>query len=219
MSSKKFIAEFIGTFALIFIGAGSVAINHMTGGTSGLTGIALAHGLTIAVMVSATMAVSGGHLNPAVTVALLCTRKTDLPSAISYIIAQCLGAISAAFLLRLCLPLSVLSAVNFGTPALAPEVTTSMGLLTEIILTFFLAFTVFGTAVDSRAPKMGGLFIGLTVALDIMVGGPLTGAAMNPARYIGPAIISGHLENCWLYWVGPIAGAVLAGVIYTKSVQ
>lgn len=219
MNSKKFIAEFIGTFALIFIGAGSVAINHMTGGTSGLTGIALAHGLTIAVMVTATMAISGGHLNPAVTIALLCTRKTDLPSAISYIIAQCLGAIFAAFLLRLCLPLTALSAVNFGTPSLAPEVSASMGLLTEIILTFFLMFVIMGTAVDSRAPKMGGLFIGLAVTLDIFVGGPLTGAAMNPARYLGPAVIAGDLQNFWLYWVGPIAGAILAGVIYTKSLQ
>ena len=183
MNTKKFIAEFVGTFALIFVGVGAITSDFLNGGQTGLVGIALAHGLTIAVMVSATAAISGGHLNPAITIGFLCTKKIDIAGAINYIFAQCLGAITAAVLLTLCIPAAALTAVNMGTPALAPGISISMGLLIEIILTFFLMFVIFGTAVDKRAPQVGGLFIGLTVTLDILIGGPLTGAAMNPARH------------------------------------
>ena len=106
-----------------------------------------------------------------------------------------------------------------GTPALGTGVSQGMGLLTELILTFFLVFVVYGTAVDKRAPKVGGLFIGLTVALDILIGGPITGAAMNPARYLGPALLGGGLNNLWLYWVGPVAGGILAGVTYKNCLE
>jgi len=219
MSLRKFVAEFIGTFALIFVGVGAIASNHINGGQTGLLGIALAHGLTIAVMVSATMAISGGHLNPAITIGFLLTKKINFAGAVNYIIAQCLGAIAAAYLLKFCFPALALAAVNFGTPSLMPGLAVSMGLITEIILTFFLMFVIFGTAVDPRAPKVGGLFIGLTVTLDILIGGPLTGAAMNPARHLGPALISGNLSNIWLYWAGPVIGSVLAAFCYDKILQ
>ena len=219
MNIKPLVAELVGTFALIFIGVGSIVANHLTNGQVGLTGIALAHGLTIAVMVSATAAVSGGHLNPAVTIGLLTANKISLNNAIGYVIAQCVGAILAAICLKICLPADALAAVNMGTPAPAVGISMIMALVTEIILTFFLVFVVYGTAVDKRAPKVGGLFIGLTVALDILMGGPITGAAMNPARYLGPALLGGGLTYIWLYWIGPILGGILAAQLYHKVLE
>ncbi len=219
MNTKAFLAEFIGTFALIFVGVGAIASNHLNGGQIGLVGIALAHGLTIAVMVSATAAVSGGHLNPAVTIGLWSARKIDIKDVITYVAAQCWGAITAAILIKGCVPAGVLAVVGMGTPMLGDGVSAPMGFLTEIILTFFLVLAVYGTAVDSRAPRVGGLFIGLTVTLGILVGGPITGAAMNPARYLGPALLGGGLELWWLYWAGPVIGGILAAVFYKKCLE
>lgn len=221
MKTKALVAEFIGTFALIFVGVGSIAAAQMAGPGSGLVGIALAHGLTIAVMVSATAAISGGHLNPAVTVGAWVGKKIDTANALGYIVSQCLGAIVAAALVKLAIPGAVLAAVGMGTPAVNAQagVTTTMALAAEIILTFFLVFVVYGTAIDKRAPKVGGLFIGLTVALDILMGGPISGAAMNPARHLGPALLGGGLQNTWLYWVGPLLGGILAGLVYHNVLE
>ena len=221
MNFKALIAEFVGTFALIFVGVGAIAADHISGGGLGLTGIALAHGLTIAVMVSATAAVSGGHLNPAVTFGALVTGKIDAGAAVGYVVAQCLGAVVGATLLRFCIPADVLGpgGVNMGTPALGTGITAGMGVVMEIVLTFFLVFVVFGTAIDSRAPKVGGLFIGLTVALDIMVGGPISGAAMNPARHLGPALLGGGLGQTWIFWVGPLVGGALAALAYHHTLE
>jgi len=155
VSRKALIAEFIGTFALIFIGVGAIAADYMLGGKSGLVGIALAHGLTIAVMISATMAISGGHLNPAVTVGALVAKKISLRNAVGYVIAQCLGAIVAAFVIKLAMPVDTLAAVSLGTPAVGKDATVIQALVTEIVLTFFLMFVVYGTAIDKRAPRVG----------------------------------------------------------------
>jgi MIP family channel proteins len=203
------IAEFIGTFALVFFGASAI-IN----GQAGLLGVALAHGLTIAVFGSALGAVSGGHFNPAVTLALLTTGRIKLGNAIGYIVSQCLGAIIAALLLNVALPSDAVSAASLGTPLLAPNISLGGAIILEAIATFALMTVIMGTAVDARAPKVGALFIGFTVALDILAIGPLTGAAMNPARSIGPALIGGHLENFWVYWVGPVIGGIAAAVLY-----
>lgn len=219
MNTKALVAEFIGTFTLIFAGVGSIAANHITGGALGLTGIAFAHGLAIAVMVSATAAVSGGHLNPAVTAGALVAGKISFQNAIGYVVAQCLGGIVAAFAMTLAVPSVVLDAVSLGIPALGTNITVSQGLVTEIILTFFLMFAVYGTAMDKRAPKVGGLFIGLTVTLDILMGGPISGAAMNPARHLGPAVIGGMFDNLWLYWVGPVIGSTLAAFVYKTFLE
>ncbi len=218
-SLKPFIAEFIGTFGFVFIGIGSIAADHLTGGKVGLVGIALAHGLGIATMATATGAVSGGHLNPAVTIGLWFVKKIDSSKAVGYILAQCLGAIVAAFVIKAAVPADVLTAVNLGTPSLGTGITTQMALITEITLTFFLVFVVYGTAVDPRTPKLGELFIGLTVVMDILMGGPISGAAMNPARYIGPALIGGSLQNWWIYLVGPIVGGILAAGIYKNQIE
>ncbi len=219
INNKALIAEFIGTFTLIFIGVGAIAADHSTAGALGLTGVALAHGLAIGVMASAFGAISGGHFNPAVTIALWSAKKIDAANTVGYIIAQCLGAIAAAFLIKMSVPMEALSTINMGTPALGLGVTPSMGLVTEIILTFFLVLVIYGTAVDARAPKVGGLFIGLTVALDVLMGGPVSGAAMNPARHLGPALLGGGMQNAWIYWVGPILGGIAAAQIYKTQLE
>ena len=213
------VAEFIGTFTLIFVGAGSIVMDHVTGGAVGLTGIALAHGLAIACMASATSATSGGHLNPAVTIAVLAMRRISGARAAKYIIAQCAGAVAAAAALNFAAPAASTTATTLGTPMLGIDTTVGQGLLVEIILTFFLMFVIYGTAVDARAPKMAGLFVGLTVTFDVLCGGPLTGAAMNPARSLGPALVSGHLADFWIYWLGPIIGAVLAAMVYRSTIE
>ena len=208
---KACIAEFIGTFALIFVGVGAIA--NLGGDHAGLVGIALAHGLTIAVMVSATGAISGGHLNPAVTFGVLVGGKICPTRAMAYWISQLLGATAAAAIM---MSVSGVDVVSHGTPDLGPKISVGTGILVEAVLTFFLVFVVYGSAVDSRAPKIGGLAIGLTVTLDILIGGPLTGAAMNPARTFGPAFVSGHWSNHIVYWIGPLIGGLLAGVVYGR---
>lgn len=219
MNKKALIAEFVGTFTLIFIGVGAIAADHISGGKLGLTGIALAHGLAIAVMVSATAAASGGHLNPAVTIGLWSAKKIDTQLALGYLASQCFGAVMAAFLIKCAVPADALIAVNMGTPAPGAGIPGYMALFTEIVLTFFLVFVVYGTGVDPKGPKCGGLFIGLTVALDIMMGGPISGAAMNPARYLGPALFGGGLHDFPIYWAGPILGGIFAAQVYKKQLE
>ncbi len=219
MNFKALLAEFLGTFTLIFIGVGAIASNALNGGATGLTGIALAHGLAIAVMVSVTASISGGHFNPAVTLGLLSAKKIDLLNAFGYIVAQCLGAITGAVLIKLCLPATVLASISMGTPALGAGITPSMALVTEIILTFFLVFVIYGVIVDKQSPKLGGLIIGLAIVLDILMGGPISGAAMNPARHLGPALLGGGFQNIWIYWVGPIIGSLLAVQVYQRILE
>ena len=214
---QQCVAEFIGTFALIFVGIGAIYNAGTAGAGMGLLGVALAHGLTIAVMVSATGGISGGHLNPAVTFGVLVGGKTSLPQAVAYWIAQLAGGAAAGFLLMALFAGNVPTAaeiVSKGTPDLGPNISAGQGIVIEAVLTFFLVFVVYGSAVDSRAPRIGGLAIGLTVALDILFGGPLTGAAMNPARTFGPALASGHWNHHLVYWVGPLLGGGAAGLIY-----
>lgn len=203
---RVFVAEFIGTFALIFVGV--AAINAAK---SDLLAIALAHGLTIAVMASATGHISGGHLNPAVTFGALIANKLKPDLAVLYILAQLAGAVSAGLLARVLFSAAVVQA---GTPNLAPDVGAWVGIAVEAVLTFFLVFVVFGTGIDGRGPKIGGLAIGLTVALDILAGGPVTGAAVNPARTFGPALAVGFWSHHAVYWIGPLLGGGLAGALY-----
>ncbi len=205
---RPLIAEAIGTFALTFVGVAAISNG------AGLVGIAFAHGLAIAVMISALGAISGGHFNPAVTFGLMLAGKIDLRRSAEYWGAQLMGAVVAALAIKASLPAAAVVAAGFGTPAVAEGVCLGGALLVEAILTFFLVTVVYGTAVDSRAPKVGGLFIGLAVTLDILAGGPLTGAAMNPARAFGPALIGSVWANHWVYWVGPLVGGGAAGWIY-----
>ncbi len=214
---KQCLAEFIGTFALIFIGIG--AIFHLGSVPGGLLGIALAHGLTIAVMVSATGAISGGHLNPAVTFGLWVGGKIDAAAAAAYWVAQLAGGTVAAILAGALIAhgdVSSSKVIIGGTPALGDGISVGAGIGIEAVLTFFLVFVVYGSAVDARAPKIGGLAIGLTVALDILFGGPLTGGAMNVARWFGPALAANNWANAVVYIVGPLLGGGLAGLIYGR---
>lgn len=227
MGSKAYralLAEAVGTFALIYIGIGVIAHFHKVPG--GLLAIALGHGLAIAVMVSATAAASGGHLNPAVTAGAYMGGKIEGSQALCYVIAQLAGAtlgalsaslsFSAPILTSLGLDPSGLSVVELGTPDLALGMGPRRGMLVEAILTFLLVFVVYGTGIDARKPGIGGLAIGLTVAMGILFGGPLTGAAMNPARVFGPALVSGHWNHHLVYWIGPLLGGIVAGLIYGR---
>jgi MIP family channel proteins len=207
---QKATVEAIGTFILTFIGAGSIIA---TGGQT-LIVIALAHGIALAIAVSAAMNISGGHINPAVTIGMLVTRRISVKHAVVYIVAQLIGAIIAGYLLFGVFPKSLGVAVKWGAPGLS-QINVGQGILFEAIMTFIQVFAVFGTAVDSRAPKIGGFGIGLAIAIDIMAGGPFTGAAMNPARAMGPMIASLNFTNWYVYWIGPVAGAIVAALIYS----
>ncbi len=213
---KQCVAEFIGTFTLIFIGVGAIYNAGNPASGVGLLGVAIAHGLAIGVMVSATAGISGGHLNPAVTFGLFVGGKINLPSSIAYWVAQLAGGSAAGFLLVSIFGENGVKIVAAGTPDLGEGIKPGTGIVIEAVLTFFLVFVVYGSAVDSRAPKIGGLAIGFTIALDILFGGPLTGGSMNPARTFGPALASGHWNNHIVYWVGPLIGGGLAGLIYGR---
>jgi MIP family channel proteins len=210
---RHFAAEFIGTFALVFVGSGAIMTSRLSGSTAGLVEVALAHGIILAVMVSATMRISG-HFNPAVTLGFLATRRIEAMMAALYIVAQLLGAIAAAYALKAAYPESVFVATRGGGQAVALDITGGQAFVLETIATFFLVFVIFGTAVDQRGPKIGGLAIGLTIAADILAIGPLTGASMNPARSFGPAVASGVYEAQLLYWAAPITGGLIAALLY-----
>ena len=211
---KNFIAEFIGTFALVFVGGGAIMMVLHTGTDAGLLQIALAHGLILALMVSAFMNVSGGHLNPAVTIGLLVARRITPTVAGVHVVAQVAGAVVAAFALKVTMPAELFTATQGGGQSIALDVTAMQAILLEAIATFFLMAVIYGTAVVEIAPKIGGLAIGLTIAADIIAIGPLTGASMNPARSFGPAIASGVFAGQFIYWVGPIIGAIAAALVW-----
>ncbi len=210
---RHFIAEFIGTFALVFIGSGAIIHARVTGSPTGLLEIAFAHGLILVVMVSSLMRISG-HFNPAVTIAMLVTRRIEAMMSGLYIVAQVLGAVAAGYALKGAVSDATFAATRGGGLTIALDVTAGQAFLVEAIATFFLVFVVFGTVVDSRGPKIGGLAIGFVVAADILAIGPLTGASMNPARSFGPAVASGIYEAQLLYLLAPIVGALVSGLLY-----
>jgi MIP family channel proteins len=215
---QKFAAEFLGTFALVFFGAGSICADRylQSSGGIGLLGIALAHGLAIAIMVSALGHISGGHFNPAVSIGFWVTKRIGTMEAFLYWAAQILGGIAAAFLLKTLIPQETWRAVALGTPELVRDFSTLSAILLEAVTSFFLVLVVFATAVDERGAfrSIAGFGIGLTITLGILVIGPFTGAAMNPARAFGPALASNHWTNQGVYWIGPLAGGFLAGLLY-----
>jgi aquaporin Z len=212
------VAEFVGSFALTFIGIMAI---HASQGN--LLAVAVAHGLTLAIMVTAAMPTSGGHINPAITVGFLVTGKIKPVAGIAYIVLQLLGGIVAALAVYVIFGGGTEAAkiVAAGTPDVAKGVGARAAVLCEIIATFFLAFAVWGTAADPRNAKVGGFAIGLTIAADILAIGPLTGGSMNPQRSFGPTLIASFGEsggvlwaNHWIYWVGPIVGGAAAALIY-----
>jgi MIP family channel proteins len=211
---RRSLAEALGTFALIFIGVASVVEKSASGANYGLLGIALAHAVVLSVMITATMAISGGHINPAVTIGLLAARRISARTALAYVPAQLVGAVLGALAVKALFPSVAVRAAELGTPSLAGNVQLGQGIGLEAIMTFFLVSAVFGTCVNSEAPKVGGFGVGLVLLFDILVGGSLTGAAMNPARAFGPALVSGQWVAHSVYWVGPILGGLLAALLW-----
>lgn len=208
--SKRLIVEFIGPFTLCFIGIGSIVMTQ----PGDIVSIALAHGLAIGLMVMAVGHVSGGHFNPAVTVAMIVTRKIDIGAGGLYVVAQMAGAAVGAGLILLTFPDTLTDPVKLGVPAVGEAYSTTNALIAEIVTTFFLVFVIFGIAVDKRSPKpVYGLVIGLTISIGILATGAVSGAALNPARWFGPALVGGYWDNLWIWIVGPILGGVLAGVL------
>jgi aquaporin TIP len=206
------IMEFVGPFALVFLGAGAII---QTQGQD-LVAIALAHGLAIGLLVAAGGHISGGVFNPALAAGLMAAGKLPYLRGVLFVIAELLGATAAAALLKVVLPASLVDPVKLGTPLPGPGISTGEALVVEIVLTFFLMFVVFGVAVDKRGPAtIAGLAIGLTITMDICMGAGISGAAMNPARSFGPALVQGEWTAAWVYWVGPIIGAVVAALLYT----
>jgi aquaporin Z len=210
---KKYIAELIGTFTLVFCGCGAIVTNEFSDGTVTHSGIALTFGLVVMSLIYAFGEISGAHFNPAVTIAFTYAKKFPLKEVPKYIIAQCLGAILAAIILLILFP------DNGFLGTTLPKIDVWRVFLFEVILTFFLMLVIINVSTGSKESGiMAGIAIGGVVWLEVQFAGPITGASMNPARSIGPAIVSGHIEHLWLYIFAPILGAILA-VISCKLVK
>ena len=213
--STSLVAEFIGTFALIFIGAGAGAL-----GLGGLVGVALAHGLVVVGFAYAYGHISGTHINPAVTAGVWAAGKIDPGRAISYIVFQILGGIAGAGVLAWVLggtetglgATKLAEGLVIGSATIT--ITPVIGFVVELILTFLLVNAVMNAGISGKVTHVAGLAIGLTLVFAILMGGPLTGASLNPARTIGPALMLGDFSNIWVYLAGPVAGGVIAGLLY-----
>jgi aquaporin TIP len=214
MNIKAALAELIGTFTLVFIGAGAGALAESSGG--GIVSVAFAHGLALLVIIYAWGSFSGAHVNPAVTFGVVVAGKMDWPKAVSYWIAQFAGGAVAAYLLLWLLgPESNLgSTIGSLTPYKDIEGNALKVVVLEGVLTFFLVASVFASGVHGLNCNLAGVAIGLVLTMDILCGGALTGASMNPARTLGPALALGDLSYVWMYFVGPLAGGAIAGLMY-----
>lgn len=218
---KRYVAEFIAVFFLVFVGtAAIVADQHLAvvqlRDTFGVLGVALAHGLALALAIAAVGRISGGHVNPAISIAFYVARRLSLKDLGGYIAAQLLGALVASLMVMQLFPQQIVQSVASGVPGLGEGVTSLQGGLIEVILTFMLVFVFWGTAVDPKGPKsIAPLAIGLAVTFDILAGGPFTGGAMNPARWFGPAVVSNTFAAESIVWIlGPIIGALIASTAY-----
>lgn len=213
MKSKRYIAEAIGTFGLVFCGTGAIVINEFTGGTVTHVGIAVTFGLIVMGMIYAFGDISGAHLNPAVTIAFAYAKKFPWREVPAYCISQIAGAFIASGILFFLFPENEL----LGTTL--PQIDVMKVFVLEVILTFFLMLVIINVSTGSKEiGVIAGIAIGGIVLLEAMFAGPITGASMNPARSISPAVVSGHLEHLWLYIVAPIIGALLA-VVSCKLVK
>ncbi|MGR3177857.1 MAG: aquaporin [Candidatus Anammoxibacter sp.] len=214
---KKYVAEFIGTFALIFIGAGACCADYyltQSGAPGyGLLGIAIAFGFVVVAVAYSLGYISGAHINPAVTVSMVVSNRMDAQTGFMYIFSQLGGAAFGGFLLKILFPAAI--AVNLGTCSLGSGVTILQAITMEAVITFILVFVVYATVIDKRAtPSLAGLTIGFVVLFGVIVGGAISGGAMNPARVFGPALASGAFNDHYVWWLGPIGGGVLAGLVY-----
>ena len=216
-SLQPWAAELLGTYGFVTIGAAAGIMTGAQLGNSGLLGVAIGNGLGLGVMIATFAAISGSHFNPAVTLSALVGRKISSADALGYAACQILGALGAGVTVRTIFAESVWRPAHLGAPTLTVGV--GKGVLIEAVFTFFLAMVIWGTGIDERAPKVGGLFIGLTVVVGVLAVGPFTGGAFNPARYIGPAAVSGDVTHWWVYFVGPGIGGAIAGLVYPTIFQ
>ena len=214
---RRGLAEFVGTFALVFVAAGAIAAASLSGDIdpSSLT-VAFAYGLVVVVMVSALGHISGGHFNPAITLAFFVTRRLTVSLTIAYLVVQLAAAAGAALLIRWIFPGESAESVGYGAPAIDPDLGTAEALVVEALLTFFLVWVVFATAADIRGTfrAIAGLGIGLAITFGVLVGDPLTDAMMNPARAFGPQLIDGSWDDFWVWYAGPILGGAIAALVY-----
>ena len=213
---RPVVAELVGTFLFVLAGTASMAANAASNQGIGLVGVAAAHGLALGILVTATMNISGGHLNPAVTAGMLLVKRIDAKTAGLYVAAQLLGAVLAALVVKGLLPWGAVNATSGGTPQFSTHQGFVQGIILEALLTFFLVSAVFGTAVSTDAPKVGGFAIGLTVFASVLALGPFTGAALNPARAFGPAVVFREFHQQGAYWIGPLIGAALAALLWDR---
>lgn len=211
---RPLLAEFLGTALFVFIGAGSIVANAVTNGSITSLGIALAHGVGIAVLISTFMSISGAHFNPAVSLGVFVAGKIDAKTLGRYVVAQLVGGIVGAALVRGLFNAASVRAMSDGAPHLSLTISFWQAVGLEALLTFFLVSAVFGTAVSSQAPKIGGFGIGLSIFVSALVAGGLTGAALNPARAFGPALIAWTFHSQAVYWIGPAIGGAAAGWLW-----
>ncbi len=210
---RPIVAEFIGTFTIVFVAGATIMNGYVAKAAVPLIDIAIAYGLVFALLVTATMRVSG-HLNPAVTIGIAVTRRLTPGAAAAYVVSQCAGAVVAALALKALFPADVVHTSRLGGQWVAANVGTLHAIVLEAIATFFVVFVAFATLVDARGPKVGGFGVGLAVCADVLAIGPLTGASMDPARSFGPALVSGIFAGHLIYWVGPLLGGIAAGLVY-----
>ncbi len=217
---KRYWAELVGTYILVFAGCGAIVVESLTG-TMGHVGIALVFGFVVTAIIYTFGHVSGAHINPAVTISFTFTKELTVKEALNYILFQLIGAIFAVVTLALLFLEEAKSAkalAYYG--ATLPRGSWYQSFIFELILTFILMLVIYGSAVHGKAIKsFAGIAIGFTVGVEAMFAGPITGASMNPARSIAPALISGNLSELWIYIVAPILGAILAGVFFVKVIQ
>lgn len=205
---KKYIAELIGTFALVFCGTGAIIVNDQSNGSLGLVGIALAFGIIVTAIIYIFGNISGSHINPSVTIALLIAKVISKKEALMYVFAQVLGAILASGLLKL------LFTENVSLGATRPAGGLLQSFVLEFILTFFLMLTILGVESKKDQSNIAGLIIGLFVAGIILFAGPISGGSFNPARSFAPAIVSGNITALWIYITAPTIGAITAMVVW-----
>lgn len=214
--SRRLVAEFLGTFMLVFFGCGAVVMQSYPSADWHLMGVAVVHAAALAAAILTFFRFSI-HFNPAVTVALAAMRRLPWRDAAAYLVVQLVAAVLAAALLKALVPPGAASIVNLGTPQLHGSLSVPMGIGVEALLAFLLVSAYYGTAIAGDGSRVAGVAIGLTLVFATMVGGPLTGAALNPARAFGPALVSGTWHAHVVYWVGPIVGALLAAVVWEKG--
>ena len=213
---RRSLAEAVGTCGFVFLGCAATISNFFPGARYDTVGVAFVHAAALGLFITAMMNISGGHLNPAVTLGFLSTGRIKAQEAGAYIAAQLVGAVLAALLVRYSYPDPIVRTGTLGTPAIASSITFGQAIVFEAIGAFVLVSAVYGTIVAQEKPVLGGFGVGIALLAIILVVGPLTGATVNPARAFGPAVVSGTFVAQAVWWVGPILGGLIAAQLWDR---